>query len=69
MAMMDEARIAEIVERVVERLAGGVSSAPVRSAAPVADGSTKNLGIPAANLGIHDDPEAALRIPQPTSCP
>lgn len=60
MASLDEARIAEIVERVVSRLAGDT-----RAAAPVG-GATSGLSasasrIPRGTMGIYDDPDSAVQ--------
>ncbi len=56
---LDEARIAEIVERVVERLAGGV--APARRVAPpiASSGSGKNW--PRGTMGIYPDADSAVQ--------
>ncbi|MCG8424084.1 MAG: aldehyde dehydrogenase EutE [Proteobacteria bacterium] len=66
MARLDEARIAEIVERVLERLTeSGLATAPpvgpgVHSAAlhTVAAGVS---AIPRATLGVYDDPDSAVQ--------
>jgi aldehyde dehydrogenase len=59
-ARLDEARIAEIVERVVARLAQGTAPAPPVSslAAPAA---AAGLAIPRGTLGVYDDPDAAVQ--------
>lgn len=62
MARLDEARIAEIVERVVARLA----HAPAGSAAPASRGSSSDIAstpsrIPHATLGIYEDPDSAVQ--------
>lgn len=57
---LDEARIAEIVERVVARLGpGGVSRAP--STGPTMISSNAGSAIPRGTLGVYDDPEAAVQ--------
>ncbi len=61
MAMLDDARIEEIVRRVVERLGAGPSAAPARPA-PVADGGSKKAApnIPRGTLGVFADADAAV---------
>jgi acyl-CoA reductase-like NAD-dependent aldehyde dehydrogenase len=62
MAMLDDARIEEIVRRVVERLGAGPSAAPARPAA-VPDGGGKKAGpnIPRGTLGVFADADAAVK--------
>jgi len=55
---LDEARIAEIVERVVDRLAGGVSPARAQSTT-LASAPTKNW--PRGTSGIYPDAESAVQ--------
>ncbi len=62
---LDEAKIEEIVARVVERLGGGPTAAPPRpvSIGPDAgrDGKKAGPNIPRGTLGVHADPDAAAR--------
>ncbi len=62
---LDEAKIEEIVARVVERLGGGPTAAPPRpvSIGPDAgrDGKKAGPNIPRGTLGVHADPDAADR--------
>jgi acyl-CoA reductase-like NAD-dependent aldehyde dehydrogenase len=61
-ARLDEARIAEIVERVIDRLGNGPTRAPSRPASPAAYGAGNGAGarIPRATLGVYADPDAAV---------
>jgi aldehyde dehydrogenase len=56
---LDEARIAEIVERVMARLGAGPTAAPPPSASIAAAPSAAR--IPRASLGVYADPEAAVQ--------
>ncbi len=59
--MLDEARIAEIVERVMARLGAGPTAAPAPPAPgrlPDAPGAAR---IPRASLGVYADPETAVQ--------
>lgn len=59
---LDEARIEEIVARVVERLGGGATAAPPRPAmAAGGDGRKPAPSIPRGTLGVFADAEAAAR--------
>lgn len=60
---LDEARIEEIVARVVERLGGGPTAAPARPPPPPAgDGGKKRaLDIPRGTLGVYGDADQAAR--------
>jgi aldehyde dehydrogenase len=58
---MDDARIAEIVERVMARLGAGPTAAPAPPPPPVAAGSAGAARIPRATLGVYADPEAAVQ--------
>lgn len=59
---LDEARIEEIVARVVERLGGGATAAPPRPAmAAGVDGRKPAPSIPRGTLGVFADAEAAAR--------
>lgn len=63
MAHLDEARIAEIVERVIERLGTGGAAPPPRSTAPIQLGRGGPAGgpnIPRATMGVFADHEAAV---------
>ena len=57
--MIDERKIEEIVARVVERLAGGPTAAPVRAAAPA--GGTKHTNIPRGTNGVYADADQAAK--------
>jgi aldehyde dehydrogenase len=58
---LDEARIAEIVERVMARLGAGPTAAPPPSA-PIGRAESSNAArIPRATLGVYADPEAAVQ--------
>lgn len=59
MAHLDEARIAEIVERVVERLGSG-TSAPPPASAPIQLGRSGGPSIPRGSMGVFADHEAAV---------
>ena len=63
MAMLDEARIEEIVARVIDRLGGGVTSPPPRQALVSDGGDRKRQGpnIPRGTLGIYQDADQAAR--------
>lgn len=58
MAHLDEARIAEIVERVVERLATRPSGAPRSSSPPV---SGNGSSVPRGTNGVYPDAESAVQ--------
>ncbi len=59
---LDEARIEEIVARVVERLGGGPTAAPARPPPPAGDGGKKRaLDIPRGTLGVYGDADQAAR--------
>ena len=60
MSRMDEARIAEIVDRVLDRLGGGVS-APPAAGAPSMAAPGRGVEIPRGTLGVFTDPEAAVQ--------
>jgi aldehyde dehydrogenase len=66
MASLDERRIQEIVERVVERLARGGGVAPARAAATgtAAAPPRSSVRIPAGRLGSYDTPDAAVAAAQ-----
>ncbi len=55
----DEARIEEIVSRVMERLGGGATVAPSRPAV-VGDGG-KRVSVPRGTLGVYADADAAVK--------
>jgi aldehyde dehydrogenase len=57
-SQLDEARIAEIVERVVERLGAGAPAAPARGSAPVE--AAQGARIPRGTRGVYADAEAAV---------
>ncbi|MBE7453290.1 MAG: aldehyde dehydrogenase EutE [Kofleriaceae bacterium] len=58
---LDEARIEEIVARVVERLGGGPTAAPARPP-PAGDGGKKRaLDIPRGTLGVYGDADQAAK--------
>lgn len=59
MAGLDEARIAEIVERVVARLGAGPTAAPARDA-PVTSAPRGGGAIPRATMGVYPDAESAV---------
>src|SRR5688500_1692072 len=61
-AMLDEARIAEIVERVVERLARRPAGPAPSSPAAIAPAGGKGgaAKIPRGTLGIYGDPDQAV---------
>lgn len=67
MTSLDEARIAEIVERVVARLASSPGLATTGApAAPTKSGATSGLvsapsRIPRATMGIYEDPDSAVQ--------
>ena len=62
MAMLDDARIEEIVRRVVERLGAGPSVAPPRPAAIGAEpGKKAGPNIPRGTLGVYADADAAVK--------
>lgn len=59
---LDEARIEEIVARVVERLGGGPTAAPARPPPPAGDGGKQRaLDIPRGTLGVYGDADQAAR--------
>ncbi len=71
MARLDETRIAELVERVVERIAGGASppsgsaapsgpAMPSGSAAPTSGPGGTAAQIPRGTLGVYQDPAQAV---------
>jgi acyl-CoA reductase-like NAD-dependent aldehyde dehydrogenase len=58
--MIDEARIEEVVARVLERLGAGATPAPAR--APLAtDGSKRASNIPRGTLGVYADADEAVK--------
>ena len=57
---LDEAKIEEIVARVVERLGAGPTAAPQRGGASVPDGK-RNVNIPRGTLGVFADADAAAK--------
>jgi aldehyde dehydrogenase len=57
-SQLDEARIAEIVERVVERLGAGARPAPAAGTTPVE--ASKGARIPRGTRGVYADAEAAV---------
>ena len=59
MAGLDERKIEEIVARVVERLAGGPTAAPVRAAAP--GGASKQTNVPRGTNGVYADADQAAK--------
>jgi acyl-CoA reductase-like NAD-dependent aldehyde dehydrogenase len=64
MALLDDARIEEIVARVVERLGAGVTAAPPRPALQVGgDGASRKAtpNIPRGTLGIYADADQAAK--------
>ncbi|HVK78933.1 MAG TPA: aldehyde dehydrogenase family protein [Kofleriaceae bacterium] len=60
MAGLDDARIEEIVSRVLERLGGGATAAPARPAAVAPDGK-RGAAIPRGTLGVYADADAAVQ--------
>lgn len=58
---LDEARIAELVERVVERLGQAPSAAPPRPAAAPPAQHRPQARIPRGTLGVYADPDAAVQ--------
>ncbi|MEZ4401684.1 MAG: aldehyde dehydrogenase family protein [Kofleriaceae bacterium] len=61
MAMLDDARIEEIVRRVVERLGAGPTAAPARPAAAVEAPRAAGPNIPRGTLGVFADADAAAK--------
>ena len=59
MAMLDERKIEEIVARVLERLTGGVTTAPARAGAPEPPRTKAN--IPRGTNGVYADAEEAVK--------
>jgi acyl-CoA reductase-like NAD-dependent aldehyde dehydrogenase len=59
MAQLDEARIAEIVERVLDRLGQGPTRAP-KHPEPVRDGGGGGARIPRGTMGVYGDPDSAV---------
>ena len=57
MAQLDEARIAEIVERVVSRLGAGPTRAPAQGAAAVSGSGAR---VPRGTMGVYGDPDSAV---------
>ncbi|HTJ47749.1 MAG TPA: aldehyde dehydrogenase family protein [Kofleriaceae bacterium] len=60
MASIDEARIEEIVARVMQRLAGGAAPAPSRGAA-APEASKSKANVPRGTLGVYQDPDSAVQ--------
>ncbi len=60
MATLDEARIAEIVERVVERLAARGPTAPAGAPTQVRTTSSRGADIPPGTMGVYPDPDSAV---------
>jgi acyl-CoA reductase-like NAD-dependent aldehyde dehydrogenase len=58
---LDEARIAEIVERVMARLGSGPTAAPAPPAPARLPQATGAARIPRGSLGVYADPEAAVQ--------
>lgn len=58
---LDEARIAEIVERVMARLGAGPTAAPAPPAPTRMPDATGAARIPRGSLGVYADPEAAVQ--------
>jgi aldehyde dehydrogenase len=58
---LDEARIAEIVERVMARLGSGPTAAPAPPAPARLPQATGAARIPRGSLGVYSDPEAAVQ--------
>ena len=58
---LDEARIAEIVERVMARLGSGPTAAPAPPAPARLPQATGAARIPRGTLGVYSDPEAAVQ--------
>ena len=65
MALLDDARIEEIVSRVIERLGGGVTAPPPPRPAPSGGGAEPGRkaqpNIPRGTLGIYQDADAAAK--------
>lgn len=66
MSRLDEARIAEIVERVLQRLDGPAGPAGLAPAGPAAAGGPgrgpgPTIDIPRGTLGVYADPDAAVQ--------
>ena len=65
MALLDDARIEEIVSRVIERLGGGVTAPPpprpAASAGGAEPGRKAQPNIPRGTLGIYQDADAAAK--------
>ena len=61
MGSLDEARIAEIVERVVARLAQAPSGAPASRGPVTADSRDRGSRVPRGTLGIYEDPDSAVQ--------
>jgi acyl-CoA reductase-like NAD-dependent aldehyde dehydrogenase len=59
-ASIDEARIEEIVARVMQRLAGGAAPAPSRGAA-APEASKSKANVPRGTLGVYQDPDSAVQ--------
>ena len=60
MSQLDEARIAEIVERVVARLGGGPAPAPARASGAAESGRDRGPAIPRGTLGVYPDAASAV---------
>lgn len=58
--LLDDARIEEIVRRVVDRLGGAPTAAPPRPAVPI-EGAKKALSIPRGTNGVYADADAAVK--------
>ncbi len=58
---LDEAKIEEIVARVVERLGGGATPAPARAAPAVVPDGKKGANIPRGTLGVYGDADTAAK--------
>jgi aldehyde dehydrogenase len=58
---LDEAKIEEIVARVVERLGAGPTAAPARAAATPDTRKTASSNIPRGTLGVYADADAAAK--------
>jgi len=61
MAQIDEGRIAEIVERVLERLGPSIGQAPARAPSEPVKGNGSSARIPRGTLGVFADAEAAVQ--------